>query len=251
MSSVHAAAAEVSNGEIVSPFLRLPPELRLLVYNNIACDVERALPLGRVRIYYHDVDPAILSCCKLVRREAYTLLRHLRLAIPPTLVITLDLHEIPFLLDTPNSRSLGAVVRMLLSGHHYWFSLPSSPSISNMPLGFCDFFRRFEQQLSGLQTEDYVVTSQPDLEAFYRRTLLQMQQTRSLTVLLRLNPHCTQQLRVNDIRRRLPLGRSFGSHDPRLLSLNVAFVVDAEYMSRFGNTVSLLAGGSIRSVSYL
>ncbi|KAJ4331280.1 hypothetical protein N0V95_009910 [Ascochyta clinopodiicola] len=246
MSDAPVATAGSIDSGTVSRLLQLPPELRLLIYNNVASDVERLLPLDKVFIYYHDVDPAILQCCKLVRREARTLLRRLRLDIPPTLILTLDLPKTPMIIDTPNTRSLSAIVRMLLGGYHYWLENWSSASIGNVPMGFCDFFRRFEQPLSLMQSEDYIITNQKELEAFYSRTLHQMLRARSLTVLLRLGTGGGKQTRSEGIIHLLPLGGTFGPYDPRILSLDVILLVNALRTSIFESTVPLSADGPIR-----
>ncbi|KZM19200.1 hypothetical protein ST47_g9662 [Ascochyta rabiei] len=246
MPSAPVATAGSINSGTVSPLLRLPPELRLLIYNNMASDAERRLPLDKVFLYYHDIDPAILQCCKLVRREARALLRDLRRDIPPTLVLTLDLPKTPMTIDTPNSRSLSAVVRMLLGGYHYWLEHWSSSSASHVPMGFCDFFRRFEQPLALMQSENFIITNQKELEGYYSRTLRQMLRARSLTILLRLSTSCTQPLKPDGLVYLLPLGGTFGPYDPRILSMDVVLVVNTQRTSLFESTVPLSAHGPIR-----
>ena len=50
--------------------MRLPKELRLMIYDNIIGTTRRQLPLTNAQIYYDYLHSAILQTCKQVAEEA-------------------------------------------------------------------------------------------------------------------------------------------------------------------------------------
>lgn len=61
------------------PFMSLPAELRLQVYNYVACETSHKLSLPDVDVYYYDLDYYLLLDSRLIRQEAHTLFQRQRL----------------------------------------------------------------------------------------------------------------------------------------------------------------------------
>jgi hypothetical protein len=72
--------------------MRLPKELRLMIYDNIIGTTRRQLPLTNARIYYDYLHSAILQTCKQVAEEAGPILHRRRIEIlgPPVLTIRIN-----------------------------------------------------------------------------------------------------------------------------------------------------------------
>ena len=56
--------------EEVFPLMKLPVELRLMIYENMPVEIRRRLPLAGVDIYCDDIDFGLLQTCHAIHNEA-------------------------------------------------------------------------------------------------------------------------------------------------------------------------------------
>ena len=113
------ASVTSNTGSNTFPFMRLPADIRLCVYDQlVAMPVTRLLAGPRLQIYHTKPSVGILRASRLVREEAYSIIERGCLEIHPSITVDVSANSSPVDLSQHLNRT-----EYLLNDLMYWFGV--------------------------------------------------------------------------------------------------------------------------------
>jgi hypothetical protein len=187
LPSVSLSTCEVDTGlsdrdrDEYFPLMRLPTELRLIVYENWTGETRRALALIFGEIFFQDLDLDLLQVSKDVRREAKSILQRHHENLTPCLTFNHTGKPKPFKKKASTVFSIRYIVLLLVEG----LALRAAPNAAaRAAVTYRDGgkLRQWEFRTRMIDYGDNMALNDRRFREFYERTVQQLQNEAVLTL---------------------------------------------------------------------
>ncbi|KAF2828308.1 hypothetical protein CC86DRAFT_191627 [Ophiobolus disseminans] len=213
---------------ILSPLMRLPTELQLMVYDHVCAETRRKLNFRGSEIYYRDLDVSLLRTSKHIRQEASSILNRRRRTLTPCLTLRLGW---PLHIGYTSSYQLvdlSQLLSILVMGHSMSLAkqetTPSTHSLFSE-----DELARFEENLRVLYPVAKLGTHASDLAVFYHRSIQQFHSSPCVVVRIMLELVEGAYISLVDDFHWIMLGLYESRH---ALQVKFVLLVKAEHLER-------------------
>ncbi|KAH7088049.1 hypothetical protein FB567DRAFT_523573 [Paraphoma chrysanthemicola] len=224
--------------EATFPLMRLPVELRLMVYEYAVCEIRRRLPIPGVDIYLRDIDVTLLQVSRSIQKEIGPSLKRRRLLISPCLTFNLE----SFIQPRKMSNALFLlphIIRMLAEERctDHRQNGPEVAISEQLPdVGMDGFVRRLRPTVwkTDFATIDQI-SNHPHFQNFYRRTTRQLRTTPTIVIRFLLNREAAMLNLVTVVHHHYWEDLYKSTHDkfPSNLKLRIVFVALPDYAEDF------------------